>query len=256
MTAGKKAARTKKPAAIEVSPQKSGTKANLPTQMAGEVAPRKPMRATRGGKVTTPPPMLGHSENSLSSRLAQLNIENSKMVKEDTIRATSDTLIEQWRAEMSSLDLSTFEISIRARRIGMLLDELLATVCESLEVKPNEMLLLFALRRIGHPYCMRPTDILKLTSVTSGTVTYRIDQLVKQGTAERIPDPADRRGFLIRLTAHGRDLVDKAIRASAHSSDEALAPLVDLPSAMDTFDQLLRVYEAQLENALKRSQST
>lgn len=76
----------------------------------------------------------------------------------------------------------------------MLLDEISTKECEAVGLKLNEMLLMMALRRVGPPYALRPTDILKMHSVTSGTATYRIDQLTKQDLAERIPDPSDRRG--------------------------------------------------------------
>ena len=173
----------------------------------------------------------------------------------DTMRASSDTLIKQWETERNDLDLSLFGLSLRVRRIGMLLDELLARECEELGVKPNEMLLLFALRRIGPPYCLRPTDIQALTMVTSGTVTYRIDQLVKQGLADRIPDPSDRRGYLIKLTEHGSKLVDAAVEASVASSNLLLAPLTEVPNAMDALVEMLRLYESRIDQLAKERDS-
>jgi DNA-binding MarR family transcriptional regulator len=216
-------------------------------------APRK-ASSTPTGPATRSPLAKAKSLSlgtALHAELKSLNDSYGCERSGDAIRANSDTLIRQWKSEKCELDLSAFEISLRVRRIGMLLDEVLSQACESLGVKPNEMLLLFTLRRIGPPYCMRPTDIQNLTAVTSGTVTYRIDQLVKQNLAERIADPVDRRGYLIRLTEHGSQLVDSAINASVQSSDALLAPLRDMPSAMELLVELLRLYENRLDDLLK-----
>lgn len=42
-------------------------------------------------------------------------------------------------------------------------------------------------------------------------MTNRIDRLTKKGLVERLPDPSDRRGVLVRLTPEGRDRADQAL---------------------------------------------
>ncbi len=49
------------------------------------------------------------------------------------------------------------------------------------------------------------------TMVTSGTMTNRIDRIEERGLAQRLPDPADGRGVMVRLTAGGRRAVDEAL---------------------------------------------
>jgi DNA-binding MarR family transcriptional regulator len=161
-----------------------------------------------------------------------------------------DELIRIWKSELPDRHLDAFEIALRVRRLAMAQDELLARACENLGVKPNEMLLMFALRRGGPPYSMRPMDILRETAVTSGTVTYRIDQLVKQNLAQRVQDPVDRRGFLVQLTPHGKALTDKALAISINSAERALAPLNDVPSSMEVFRELLKFYEYGLRKEI------
>lgn len=53
--------------------------------------------------------------------------------------------------------------------------------------------------------------MLTQTLVTSGTMTNRIDRLTKKGLVERLPDPSDRRGVLVRLTDDGKDRADQAL---------------------------------------------
>ncbi len=47
--------------------------------------------------------------------------------------------------------------------------------------------------------------------VTSGTMTNRVDQLVKAGMVERVQNPEDGRGFLIRLTQNGFKAIEAAV---------------------------------------------
>ncbi len=47
--------------------------------------------------------------------------------------------------------------------------------------------------------------------VTSGTMTNRVDQLVKVGMVERVQNPEDGRGFLIRLTQNGFKAIEAAV---------------------------------------------
>ena len=71
--------------------------------------------------------------------------------------------------------------------------------------------MLAALRRAGAPYELSPGRLLRETLVTSGTMTNRVDRLEARGLVERLPDPRDRRGVLVRLTADGRRTVDGAL---------------------------------------------
>ncbi|MGF6408460.1 MarR family winged helix-turn-helix transcriptional regulator [Paraburkholderia sp. MM5482-R1] len=195
-----------------------------------------------------PLPIQGQTVEQVLDALIEINARPGLPERADAVFGSSDVLIEQWRAEFSNVYLDGYEVSVRLRRIAMLLDENLATVSHQFGLKPNEVLLLMALRRVGAPYCLRPTDILKMHSVTSGTVTYRIDQLVKQDLAERIADPTDLRGYLIRLTSHGLEIINSVIEISARNAQLILADIFSIPNAGRLLIELLRAYEYQIEN--------
>lgn len=161
----------------------------------------------------------------------------------DPIQGDSDVLVTQWEQQFANEDIAVLTLGIRVRRIAMLIDELIAAESERFGLKLNEMLLLMALRRVGAPYALRPTDILKLHSVTSGTVTYRIDQLTKQDLAERIPDPSDRRGYLIRLTPRGLETIDAILHRLLAAFRVSLQPMAEVPGALSVFEESLRLYE-------------
>jgi len=183
----------------------------------------------------------------LISQLAGTLPGDPLSLQSDPIWGNSDVLASQWQKQFAGEDVVALTLGIRVRRIAMLLDELTIQECEAAGLKLNEMLLLMALRRVGEPYALRPTDILKMHSVTSGTATYRIDQLTKQALAERIPDPNDRRGYLIRLTPRGLKIVDSVLHRLLETFRKKLRPMAAVPDGMKVFEESLRLYERCIE---------
>lgn len=165
------------------------------------------------------------------------------------IWGNADVLVSQWREALGTDGSDALLMGIRIRRVGMVLDKLIIQECNAVDVKLHEFILLMALRRIGEPYALRPADILKMQSVTSGTATYRLDQLVKRDLARRIPDPSDRRSFFIGLTPHGKDVVDSVLARMRKSFHEQLAPFDQVPGKFDALEAGLRLFEACISPA-------
>ncbi|MDN8613395.1 MarR family winged helix-turn-helix transcriptional regulator [Variovorax ginsengisoli] len=199
------------------------------------------MPANTRKKTPAPAPVQAHLE--LREALGGTLAERSQGLQADPLWGNSDVLIGQWRTQFARDEVDPLTFGIRIRRIAMLLDEASALECDKAGLTLNEMLLLMALRRVGPPYALRPTDILKMHSVTSGTATYRIDQLTKQDLAERIPDPSDRRGYLIRLTPRGLEIIDGILQRLMVEHRRLLAPMSDIPGAFEVFEESLRLYE-------------
>lgn len=181
--------------------------------------------------------------NALLEALAEVKPDARIGLQADPVWGNSDVLADQWRAQFSDINIEGFALTVRMRRIAMLIDEISIAECEAFGLKLNEMLLLLALRRVGEPYCLRPTEITKMHSVTSGTVTYRIDQLTKQHLAERIADPGDRRGYLIRLTPHGLTTINQLILRFTERFNRDLASMAKVPGALTVFEESIRAFE-------------
>ena len=81
--------------------------------------------------------------------------------------------------------------------------------------------------------------------LSSAGITSRVDRLERRGLIIRLPDPDDRRGVLIELTEHGRELVDAAIRANTESEAQLLDGFTG--RERDTLQRLLRKLIATLE---------
>lgn len=130
----------------------------------------------------------------------------------------------QWQHEHSDLDLSNFLLAIYFMRLGTLVELSFDKMCQRLAgISGSDMRVLLALRRSGHPYAKRPTDLYRALLVTSGAITKKIDRLASRGLVERQPDPSHGGGFIVHLTKKGLDLVEKAVVKLAEESSIAPA---------------------------------
>ena len=124
-----------------------------------------------------------------------------------------DELVEAWHRERADLDLAPVEVFSRVSRLSRLLDKARREAFTTHKIESWEFDVLAALRRAGKPYQLTPGALLRQTMVTSGTMTNRVDRLADRGLVERSPDPRDRRGVLVTLTAAGKSTVDGAFES-------------------------------------------
>ena len=141
------------------------------------------------------------------------------------MRDEVDRLVEAWQRERADLDLQPMEVLSRVTRLGHHLDRARRQAFTEHAIESWEFDVLAALRRAGTPYELSPGRLLKETLVTSGTMTNRVDRLAARGLVERLPDPSDRRGVLVRLTAEGRTTVDGALEGLLRRERDLLAGL-------------------------------
>jgi DNA-binding MarR family transcriptional regulator len=123
-----------------------------------------------------------------------------------------DRIVAAWRRERPDLDVAPLEILSRVSRLARHLDRARGAAFAEHGLEGWEFDVLSALRRAGEPYELSPGRLVTQTLVTSGTMTNRVDRLTLSGLVERLPDPRDRRGVLVRLTPAGRRTVDDAFR--------------------------------------------
>jgi DNA-binding MarR family transcriptional regulator len=136
-----------------------------------------------------------------------------------------DELVEAWRRERGDLDLAPVEVFSRVSRLARRLDLARREAFTEHRIEPWEFDVLAALRRAGRPYQLSPGALLRETLVTSGTMTNRVDRLERRRFVARSPDPLDRRGVLVGLTADGKRTVDAAFEALLDRERALLAEL-------------------------------
>jgi DNA-binding MarR family transcriptional regulator len=136
-----------------------------------------------------------------------------------------DRILAAWRAEAPDLDTEPLEILSRVTRLARHLDLARRDTFARHGLDVWEFDVLTALRREGPPYELSPGRLIHRTLSTSGTMTNRIDRLEERGLVERRRDPDDRRGVRVRLTAAGRERVERALADLLAYEREVLAGL-------------------------------
>jgi DNA-binding MarR family transcriptional regulator len=144
-----------------------------------------------------------------------------KQVTGEALRDEVDDLVAAWQAQRPDLDVEPLQVLSRVSRLARHLDRARRAAFAGHGLEPWEFDVLSALRRQGSPYELSPRALLHITLVTSGTMTNRIDRLERAGLVARHPDPQDKRGVLVRLTAEGTTRVDAAL-ADLLTSERAL----------------------------------
>lgn len=118
-----------------------------------------------------------------------------------------------WRAERPDLDPSPLGIMGRTQRVTAHLMRHSDTWLAPLGLTWETFSVIASLRRAGDPFQMNPTELQRMSLLTSGAMTNRIDRVEALGLVDRLPDPVDGRGVIVRLTPKGRALADRAIAA-------------------------------------------
>ncbi|HEU5252060.1 MAG TPA: MarR family transcriptional regulator [Solirubrobacterales bacterium] len=101
--------------------------------------------------------------------------------------------------------------------LDLALDAMLAEFRSEIEksefgdIRPTHGCVFRYLREQG----LRLTEMAERANMTKQSVGEVVDELVERGYVERVPDPADRRAKLIRLTARGSEAQAFGFRAFA-----------------------------------------
>ena len=132
-----------------------------------------------------------------------------------------DVMIERWERERPDLDSSSLAVVARVTRLARAIDDDAAAALREFNLSEVEFQLLAAIRTA--PECRAsPRTLLQPLMVTSGGLTNRIDRLESAGWVVRAPNPDDRRGVFLELTASGRELVDRVTAAYLRNQGELL----------------------------------
>lgn len=149
-----------------------------------------------------------------------------------------DGILEQWKRELPDLDTTPMGVVGRLSRASRVLERGLAPTFSASDLNGGEFDVLATLRRAGSPYRMTPKRLSEAAMLSSGAMTNRLDRLERAGLVARHPDPSDRRGTLVSLTAEGKDLVEKVVIEHVENERRLLDALS--PEERETLSALLR----------------
>ncbi|MFG0314495.1 MAG: MarR family winged helix-turn-helix transcriptional regulator [Phycisphaerales bacterium] len=156
-----------------------------------------------------------------------------------------DRILEQWGRARPDLDVKPMGLTGRLKRIARILEREMEPVFAAHGLNLASFDVLATLLRSGEPYQLSPGELIENTMVTSGTMTNRIDQLVKGGLVERVPNPDDGRSVHIALTKKGKRVIDRAIEDHVQNLHRLAGGLDE--NAFARLDRLLDQYLGVLE---------
>jgi DNA-binding MarR family transcriptional regulator len=162
-----------------------------------------------------------------------------------------DRIVGAWTRERPDLDVAPLHVLSRVSRLARHLDLARRAAFAEHGLETWEFDVLSALRRAGAPYQLSPGKLVTQTLVTSGTMTNRIDRLEQRGLLARSPDPTDRRGVVVSLTAAGQSQVDAAM-ADLLERERALLERLD-PRARHELAAALRTLVAPFDSGAPAS---
>lgn len=157
-----------------------------------------------------------------------------------------DVIVEQWRRERPDLDSSAKEVTGRIIRLASLFQQSYSEAFGPLGLNEGDYSVLAPLRRAGAPHELTPTELAKQRMMTSGGMTAAIDRLERKGLVLRVPNPADRRGSLVRLTEAGRGTIDEAMKRHVETETGLIAALdqSECVQLRDLLRKLLRAVDS------------
>jgi DNA-binding MarR family transcriptional regulator len=134
-------------------------------------------------------------------------------------------VLAQWAAVRPGLDTAPAAVIARLGRAMAYIDAGVNERLGEFGLTREGWDVLASLRRAGSPHRLSPTQLYRALMRSSGAMTHRLGALELAGLIRRVPDPQDRRGMLVELTAKGLRLVDRVAAAHMRGERELLAAL-------------------------------
>lgn len=149
-----------------------------------------------------------------------------------------DKILQQWARARPDLDVSAMGPVGRLSRVAQANSARMAKTFAQHGLNAAAFDVLATLRRAAPPHALSPGDLMASMMITSGTMTNRIDQLVKAALVTRTTDPKDGRRGVVQLTPQGFELIDKALADHVETQRSLLKGLS--AQEVETLDGLLR----------------
>jgi DNA-binding MarR family transcriptional regulator len=138
-----------------------------------------------------------------------------------------DRIVQAWRKRDPRLDSSTLEITGRLLLCAGYYERTVSTILQPFGLSIADFDVLNTLRRVSDQHGSKPSDMARSSLITTGAMTSRLDRLERAGLIRRTPDPADRRGVLVRLTPRGSKVARQALHELIATNQAFLEPLND-----------------------------
>ena len=136
-----------------------------------------------------------------------------------------DLVLSQWERECPNLDISPMSVLSRVFRFHAFAARDVGQAFKRHNLHQGEFDVLATLYRTGAPHAMNPQKLVDALLLTSGAMTNRLDRLEQAGLLVRNPNPDDRRGIIVSLTAEGLRVIKLVLKDYLKDLNELLDPL-------------------------------
>jgi DNA-binding MarR family transcriptional regulator len=144
------------------------------------------------------------------------------------------------------VDPQTEAARMRLLRVGRLLERVVAGTAESLGITLGDLVALSVLRRAGRPYRLAPGVLAQALGITTGTMSVRLDRLLKAGLIEQLDDESDGRSKPVCLTPLGHRRWEEATTARTDLERKAIGETLG-DRRLEQLNWLLRQLLLELE---------
>lgn len=142
------------------------------------------------------------------------------MATETSAHDVVDGIVQDVHDLYPGLDVNGLPVTGRVMRLARYLEALREQWLGGFGLTVPDFDVLASMRRTAGESAINVRDLQRSMMLSSGGTTKRLDRLERAGLIERLPDPNDRRGVLIKLTDTGLELIDRVIPAiTQHESD-------------------------------------
>jgi DNA-binding MarR family transcriptional regulator len=135
-------------------------------------------------------------------------------------------VIEDWGRTRPDLDVEPIAVTARIARLQAQLGPKLESLFGRFGVRGADFAVIATIVRLDEE-SVSQRRLAQELGLTAGTISLRVDRLVRRGLAERAPDPADGRGALVTLTERARDLFQACAPQHLANARGLLAGLSD-----------------------------
>ena len=152
-----------------------------------------------------------------------------------------DVVVDEWRVQLPDTVGPAMELGKRIHRLAGRLQEVVRAETAAVGLTPAEFDVLSALRRVGAPFALKPSDLASGLLLTSGGISNVLRRLQQDGVIEREADAADARVAWVRLTPKGVAVAERVVRGVTKAQARLFAPAPEdlLSGAADKLRELL-----------------
>lgn len=133
--------------------------------------------------------------------------------------------IVQWAKQMPSLNTVPMALTARLQQVNKEINDKLNNTYKQFKLNDAGFDVLSTLLRVGAPYALSPSQLLKQMHITSGTLTTRIDKLEKKALVKRKIKKDDKRSISVTLTKKGLKLIQEVIIEHVKAQEDVVAVL-------------------------------